>query len=129
MVYSPEEKIRMDCLLEAFGDYLAGSGEIDVAYSEKTGFVELVVEEGADHLFFPIKSFDDMLQFFFYSVLSEEVSLAEERNPDLTNATMDYSVPYERLRAIVATMDADRDYALGKLEEFIDYWKRQNLLP
>lgn len=129
MVYAPEEKLKMDRLMEIFADYVAASDEIDIAYTDKTGFVQLVIAENSDYFFFPIQGYDDMLQLFFYHILCDEVELALKRDPDLRNQTMDYSIPYERLRAILDTMDEDRDYAMDKLEKFIDHWKHHPYLP
>ena len=129
MVYTPEEKQRMDGLMEAFGDYLASNMDVDVLYSEKAGYVRLIVEECADPLFFRITDFDDMLEMFFHDILSEEVTLAMDQNPDLTNGTMNYRTPYARLKAIVDTLEADREYALMKLDRFIEKWKNSELLP
>lgn len=129
MVYTPEEKRRMDALMLAFADYVAQSTEIDVAWSDKSGYVRLIIDDCADSVFFLIENFDDMLQMFFYDILADEVAAALRRDPALTNRTMDYSVPYQRLKRIVNTMDSDREYALKELDKFIETWKNQDLLP
>ena len=129
MIYTPEEKQRMDRLLEVFADYLANSTEIDVAYAKKTGYVELVIAENADYVYFPIENYDDMLQMFFYHVLCDEVKVACDRDPHLRNNTMDYKVPFERLCCILAPLGEAGTYERGELIKFIAHWKKQRQLP
>lgn len=129
MVYTPEEKGRMDQLLSAFTNYVAESDDIDIAYTEKIGYVRLIIAESADNLFFPLRNFDDMLQMFFFDILSDEVNLAFARNPKLTYRTMDYTTAYHRLRSFLGALGADREYALKELDNFIYYWKNQKILP
>lgn len=70
-----------------------------------------------------------MLEMFFYDVLSDEVDAAWEKDPDMINQTMDYSVPYKRLKTYVDAMGAEREYAQKKLDKFIAFWKNQEYLP
>ena len=128
MRYTAEEKLKMERLLEAFGDYLAKNQDVDVAYSEKTGYVRLIIAECADAVFFPIQNYNEMLQMFFYDILCDEVSHALERNASLTNADMDYSAVRERLASILSTLE-DRDHAMSELDRFINTWKSHPLLP
>lgn len=69
MVYTAEEKNRMDRVLEAFRAYVASSRSMDVAYSEKTGYVRLIIAEYADSVFFPIRTADEFLKMFFFDIL------------------------------------------------------------
>ena len=88
MIYSSEEKLRMDRLLATFSDYVAHSQDIDIAYSDKSGFVRLIIEECADTVFFPITSFDDMLSMFLGDFLLNEETRVQ-----------DYQcIDYDRLR-------------------------------
>ena len=129
MVYTPEEKQRMDALLAAFSGYVRSNRDMDVAYSERSGYVRLITADHADTVYFLIEDFDDMLRMFCYDVVADEVDYALERDPELINRDMDYGVPYRRLRDILGTLDGDREYALAKLEEFIGAWKSHELFP
>lgn len=129
MVYTRKEKQKIDSLLMVFGDYLATNKNVDIAYSEKSGYVRLIIDECADSVFFKIESFDDMLEMFFYDVLSDEVDAAWRKDPNLTNQTMDYSIPYKRLKVYVDVMGPEREYAQKKLDTFITFWKNHEYLP
>ena len=78
MVYSSEEKARMDRLVEAFSEYIAASPEFDIAYTEKSGYLWLVIAEDAERIYFPIRSFDEMLDMLFHDVLFEHISRLPE---------------------------------------------------
>lgn len=129
MVYTPEEKKRMDSLVECFGDYLRDSREIDVAYAEKSGYVRLITDENEESIYFPIQNYDQMLEMFFYDVVCDAVSAEMKRNPDLTNRTMDYSSAYRQIRKYVDKLAEDRDCALQKLDGFLASLKNAELLP
>jgi hypothetical protein len=58
MVYTLEEKKKMDSVLQALAAYTAAHAEFDIAYSDKTGYVRLIIAEQADQVFFPLSGFD-----------------------------------------------------------------------
>ena len=111
MAYTPEERLRMAKLVKAFDEYIASNEDIDIAYAEKTGYVRLIVAEATDWFFFPIKSFDDMLEMFFFDVFSDEIYPLVYKGTDFT--LVDLARPYHRLRTILNTLDTDREYALN----------------
>ena len=123
MVYTPEEKLRMDKLLEVFEYYIAESQEMDIAYAPKTGYVWLVVAENADWVYFPVKGYDDLLEKLCSCMVMEE----EERS---VVSVGDYSMvdtqrPRELLSARLHRLDENRGYALGKMEEYLARWSKQ----
>lgn len=129
MVYTPEEKKKMDRLLAACADLVANSPETDVAYSDKTGYVRLIVGEHVDNIYFKYDDFEDMLRTFTMDVVYEEMEKALAVNPKLTNQTMDYEPPRKRMKDYVRSMGADMEYALASVDTYIDYWKNNELLP
>ena len=72
MIYSPEEKARMDTLLQVFRDYVNSVEQYDIVYSEKAGFIRICVGEGADQIYFSITGFDHMLRMFIDDFLMDE---------------------------------------------------------
>ena len=124
MVYTPEEKLRMDKVLEVFEDYIAESQEMDIAYAEKTGYVWLVVAESADWIYFPISGFDDLLEKLCVCVAMEE----EERSIALVGdySLVDAQHPRGLLSARLHNLDSDQAYALKKMEAYLEHW-RSNL--
>lgn len=90
MVYTPEEKKKMDNALYAFAEYTAVNTEFDIAYSDKTGYVRLIIDEHADPFFFTLSSFEDMIDMFCMEIVYDEVKLQLERDPSLNNWDVDY---------------------------------------
>ena len=129
MVYRQEEMEWMKRVLGAFGDYVASSAQMDVAYSDKTGFVRLITAEDADWVYFPIESGDKMLEMFFFDILCDLSAEALAQNPELTNRELDYSAVARAIRPYLDRLDIDRDYGAAKLEAFIRKWQNQDKLP
>lgn len=129
MVYTKNEKERMERLLDAFADFLADSTEIDIAYSDKSGYVRLIIDECADSVFFRIPSFDDLLRMFTMDVVYNEVNKAWDLDHNLTNQTMNYELPRKRMQDYVSALDEDREYALSEIDKYIECWKNNDLLP
>ena len=105
MVYTPEEKKKMDNLLAVFADYVAGHTEFDVAYSDKTGYVRLIIDENAEQYFFPIADFDDLLDMFCMEIVCEEVDLLLSKDPSLCNQDVDYDMIRLRLQEYIDRME------------------------
>ncbi len=101
MVYTPEEKKKMDNVLQVFAEYTAAHTEFDVAYSDKTGYVRLIIAEHADQVFFPLSGFDDLVDMFCMEIVSEEVERQLEKNPLLENQDVDYDSIRLRLQGYI----------------------------
>jgi hypothetical protein len=129
MVYTQNEKDRMARLLEAFSDYIAESREMDVAYSEKTGYVRLVTDEYADPVFFELKDSEDLLDMLFYDILCDMVAQALDKNPGMTNSEMNYPGVFLHICGYLRRLDQDRAYATEQLRHFIQKWMGSALLP
>lgn len=105
MVYTPAEKKKMDNALQVFADYTAAHTDFDIAYSDKTGYVRLIIAEHADHVFFPLSSFDELMDMFCMEIISEEVENQLEKNLHLTNKDVDYDSIRLRLQRYIEKMD------------------------
>ena len=121
MKYSPEEKLRMDRLLATFSDYVAHSQDIDIAYSDKSGFVRLIIEECADAVFFPITSFDDMLSMFLGDFLQDEETRVQDYQ------CIDYDRLRCRLTPRLSGLGEDSRYSLDFMDRYFAQWKERCL--
>jgi len=72
MIYSQEEKAKMDALLRAFQTYIHQQEHYDVLYSEKAGYLRVIVGKNCDEIYFPITGFADMMRMFTDDFLSDE---------------------------------------------------------
>lgn len=119
MIYSQEEKAKMDAVLEAFQSYIDGQEDYDVLYSKKAGYLRVMVGESCDTIFFPIEGFADMVRMFVNDFLSDE----ERRTGNSQN------LDHDRVRSLLAPrLDAlgeHRQEAYGILEETLDACRRR----
>lgn len=126
MAYTPDEKRRMDRLVAAFGDFVAQSGEIDVAYSDKTGYIRLIIDDSADAIYFPYHDFDDMLQTFIFDMTNAVVDrlrgASRGRYFSMTSALKE---AHRRLWENLQNLGEDTPYALEILERALDQWKKE----
>jgi len=76
MIYTPEEKTKMDILLQAFHSYVDRQEDYDVVYSRKAGYLRICTGEGCDTIYFPIAGFADMVRMFADDFLSDEETRA-----------------------------------------------------
>ena len=74
MIYSQEEKAKMDTLLQAFRSYIDQNPHYDVLYSKKAGYLRVITGENCDAIYFPITGFADMMRMFTDDFLSDEES-------------------------------------------------------
>lgn len=81
MIYTQQEKQKMNRLLEAFRDYVDHSPYFDILYSKKAGFLRVCIGEGADAVYFPIGGFEEMLIMFIDHLLQDAEEHGENR-PD-----------------------------------------------
>lgn len=105
MIYTQEEKKKMDNTLQAFAEYTAASTEFDIAYSEKSGYVRLIIDEGADAVFFLLNGFEDLVDMFCMEIVSDEVKQKYDENPFLKNQDVDYDTIRLRLQNYIDKME------------------------
>lgn len=105
MIYTQEEKNKIDNALHAFAEYTADNTEFDIAYSDKTGYVRLIIDEHADPFFFALSNFDDLMDMFCMEIVYDEVKRQLELNPSLENRYVDYDIIRFRLQGYIDKMD------------------------
>lgn len=72
MIYTQEEKTKMDAVLQAFRSYIDLQEKYDVVYSQKAGYLRVLTGESCDNIYFPITGFADMLWMFTDDFLADE---------------------------------------------------------
>lgn len=91
MVYSKEEKQKMDLLFSAFGEYIRSHTYFDIVYSEKLGYLRIVPDEKED-LVMRIENFENAAGMLFWDFFSD----AEDAYPDIadTDTIVSRILPY-----------------------------------
>ena len=72
MIYTQEEKAKMDILLKAFQPYIDQRDDYEVIYSNKAGYLRVLTGESCDEIYFRITGFANMLQMFTNDYLADE---------------------------------------------------------
>ena len=114
MKYTQEEKAKMDLVLEAFRSYIDGLDGYDVVYSQKAGYLRLIVDDSGEHIYFPIEGFEDMLRMLVDDHLHDEEVRVEHF----------LKLDYDRVRGLlIPRLDAlgkYREEAYAVMEKTID---------
>lgn len=110
MVYSQEEKQRLDALLDVFQDYLDHRADFDVVFSRKVGFVRLVTARDSDACYFPIGGYDALLEMFILDHLQDEEEQTEN------GMSMDFDRVRQRLLPVLNRLGTDAAYAIRVME-------------
>jgi hypothetical protein len=124
MVYTAEEKSRMDYLFTTFGDYIWGNKEFDIVYSEKLGYLSLVINRkcGIIEDASPMKDFDALLEEMFLQISNNVRDLKMVGYHDDIDLFPEEMVELRcRVEPILNTMTQDREYCLAKLDYYLEH--------
>ena len=116
MFYTAEEKSRMDYLLTTFGEYIRGNKEFDIVYSEKQGYLSLVINtnHGIIGDISPMKDFDALLEELFIQISNDVRSLKMVGyHDDIDLFPEEIVETRHRLEPILNTTTQDREYCLA----------------
>ncbi len=105
MVYTPEEKRKMENVLQAFAQYTASSPDFDMVYSEKVGYVRMITAECADAIYFVIDDFESLVDMFCMDIVADAVQTALHNDPDIENSDMDYDAIRAEIQVYIDRID------------------------
>ena len=114
----------MDYLLNIFGDYIRSNKEFDIAYSEKLGYLSLVInpKHGIIEDVSPMKNFDALLEEMFFQISNDVLALKMVGYHDDIELFPEEMVELRRrVEPILNTMTEDREYCLAKLDYYLEH--------
>lgn len=124
MIYVAEEKSRMDYLLATFGDYIRSNKEFDIVYSEKLGYLSLVIntKHGIIEDVSPLKDFDALLEEMFLQISNDVRALKMVGyHDDIDLFPEEIVETRRRVEPILNTMSQDREYCFAKLDYYLEH--------
>ena len=124
MIYTAEEKSRMDYLLNIFGDYIQSNKEFDIVCSEKLGYLSLVIntKHGIIEDVSPLKDFDALLEEMFLQISNDVRALKMVGyHDDIDLFPEEIVETRRRAEFILNTMNQDREYCLAKLDHYLEH--------
>lgn len=122
MVYTAEEKSRMDYLFEVFGEYIQENKNFDIVYSDKLGYLSLVIHKGRIETIGKLKDFDALLEEMFFEISSDVRDLKMVGyHDDIDLFPVEIVETRRRVEPILNTMTQDREYCLAQLDYYLEH--------
>ena len=122
MIYTVEEKSRMDNVLETFGDYIRGHEAFDIVYSDKTGYFRIWAKDMTLEGPRPLKNVEALLDELFWHISGDVWALKMVGYHDDIDLFPEEMVEVRlRAEAILKTMTKDREYCLERLDYYLEH--------
>lgn len=122
MVYTAEEKNRIDGLRETFADYISNNKNFEVVYSEKFGYLSMYIYKGKPEGFKVLESFDAFLEEIFFNISGDVRALnMVGYHDDIDLFPEEIVVTRSRAEDILKTMTQDREYCLKRLDYYLEH--------
>ena len=127
MIYTTEQKKKLDAILKAFENYIDGQDYFDIVYSKKIGYIWIVVDEPGAAGAEPLDTPEAMLDNLFNDIINDVV--APRQSTSLTEAhALTESEEMEcrqKIAAILRTIEDGADEYLDYLDGYLkDYQER-----
>ena len=129
MIYTTEQKKKLDAILKAFENYIDGQNYFDIVYSKKIGYVWIVVDEpgaaGAEQLDTPEAMLDNLFNDIINDVIAPRSTTHLDEAHTLTES--EEAECRRKITAILEQIEGGADEYLDYLDEYIkDYQERYN---
>ena len=122
MIYTAEEKKRIDNVLETFGEYIRQHEEFDIVYSDKSGYFRIWVKDMTVEAPYPIDSIETLLNEMFLQISSDVRALKMVGyHDDIDLFPEEIVVTRQRVTDILNTMSQDKEYCLERLDYYLEH--------
>ena len=127
MIYTTEQKKKLDAILKAFENYIDDQNYFDIVYSKKIGYVWIVVDEpgaaGAEQLDTPEAMLDNLFNDIINDVIAPRSTTHLDEAHTLTER--EEAECRRKITAILEQIEGGADEYLDYLDEYIkDYQER-----
>lgn len=123
MIYTSEEKAKLDLVVAAFADYIAKHTYFDIAYTDKIGYVCLLVDETQEDEAVRIRTAEQM-----FCLLLEEMILdvVMERKVTTTSEAQEESA--RRISPYLEKLGSHKEQAEGYMKVYFEkhIWKNDH---
>lgn len=123
MIYTAEEKRKIENVLAAFNGYIRFHPDFDIVYSPKVGyFMVPAIDYVAMECVTPFRNRDELLDALFNEICNDVRSLELAGSHEQA-----YIYPVEieesrrRIEFILNAMKEDKDYCLARLASYIEH--------
>lgn len=128
MIYLPDEKQRMDNILEAFHDYISNHTFFDIVYSDKVGYFRIQVHDPDGEGLMVIHSVDKLLDVLFNEVINDirfDGKNEEHYFSELSEAETEEA--RRRITEILKKLGEDADYYLDFLGTYLEDYPNNDI--
>ena len=120
----------IDRIFKAFQHYIQEQNYFDIVYSEKIGYVWLLVDQPSDAVADVLDSPEAMLDSLFNDIINDVVF--SPGNPyhipnSLILSEYEETESRRRITAILETMGDDKDFCLDYLEKYLKEYQKNAL--
>ena len=127
MIYTTEQKKKLDAILKAFENYIDDQNYFDIVYSKKIGYVWIVADEpgaaGAEQLDTPEAMLDNLFNDIINDVIAPRSTTHLDEAHTLTER--EEAECRRKITAILEQIEDGADEYLDYLDEYIkDYQER-----
>ena len=124
MIYTTEEKQKLDNILTAFHSYIEEHPVFDILYSKKIGYIRVQVDNPDDEGVTVIRSVDTLLDVLYNEIIDDIIFDGERErqsiSPELTDDEME-EVRQRIMEMIQAVRPAeDTEYCADFLDEYLE---------
>lgn len=121
MIYSEQEKRRMEHILEAFHDYIKEHTFFDIVYSDKIGYFRVQVEYPDEEGLVVIRSVDKLLDVLFNEIINDILYAEDGGRHDNTELLQEEAAEARRrITTILEALDDGADYCLDFLDTYLE---------
>ena len=127
MIYTTEQKKKLDAILKAFENYIDGQDYFDIVYSKKIGYIWIVVDEPGAAGAEPLDTPEAMLDNLFNDIINDVVAPRESTSLTEAHALTESEETecQRRIAAILRTIEDGADEYLDYLDSYLkDYQER-----
>ena len=122
MIYTAEEKKRIDNIMAAFREYIREHKEFDIVYSNKVGYFRVWVKNMTYEAPKPLNSVDALFEELLFQIIGDvwELKLVGYHD-DIELYPEEIVEVRRRIEPILNSMTQDREYCLAKLDYYLEH--------
>lgn len=120
MTYTIEEKRVLDNILKAFGDYIRGQDFFDIVYSEKIGYVRILVHNLEDEAVELLDTPERLLDSLFNDIVNDVIFSSNNPHQEHEHLTLTEYEESESRRRITAILETIEGEEQARYFDFLD---------
>lgn len=128
MIYSVNEKRRMDNILKAFDAYISNHTFFDIVYSDKVGYFRIQVENPDDEGLIVIRSVDKLLDVLFNEIINDILYTEGDVERNIHEMSEEEAEEAQRrIARVLETLGEDADYCMDFLDTYIENYPNNDI--